>query len=129
MNATTKIAVHAASWGIALAVSASAYAGDAVGEGASTPASATVQSAHEFDLGPGLSDAELDAHSGGADLHLNELNAKAVVSDNYAGNLMTGNNTISDNAFGNTAGVPMVVQNTGNNVSIQNSTILNLNLR
>ena len=126
MNAT-KIAVHAASWGIALAVSASAYAGDAVGEGASTPA--TVQSAHEFDLGPGLSDAELDAHSGGADLHLNELNAKAVVSDNHAGNLMTGNNTISDNAFGNTAGVPMVVQNTGNNVSIQNSTILNLNLR
>ncbi|MFP5406695.1 MAG: hypothetical protein ACLGHY_10285 [Gammaproteobacteria bacterium] len=76
-----------------------------------------------------VSDRELAAQRGGADLHLNENNATAVVQDNVARNLTTGNNTISDNAFSNTNGVPMVVQTSGNNVVIQNSTILNLQLQ
>ena len=87
-----------------------------------------VQSKHRTNLGPAVGDAELAAQSGGADVQLNDLRAKAVVTDNYAGNLTTGNNVISDQALGHAAGVPMVVQNTGNNVSIQNSTILNLRM-
>ncbi len=76
-----------------------------------------------------VSDGELAAQRGGADLHVNENNATAAVQDNVARNLTTGNNTISDSAFSNTNGVPMVVQNSGNNVIIQNSTILNLQLK
>lgn len=80
-------------------------------------------------FGAAVSDRELAAQRGGADLHLNENNATATVQDNVARNLTTGNNTISDNAFSNSNGVPMVVQNSGNNVVIQNSTILNLRLQ
>jgi hypothetical protein len=76
-----------------------------------------------------VSDGELAAQRGGADLHVNENSARAAVQDNIASNLTTGNNTISDSAFSNANGVPMVVQNSGNNVIIQNSTILNLQLK
>lgn len=96
---------------------------------AQDPSGPAVQSQHRTGLGPAVSDAELAAQSGGADVQLNDLRAKAVVTDNYAGNLATGNNVISDQALSNAAGVPMVVQNTGNNVSIQNSTILNLRVQ
>lgn len=75
------------------------------------------------------SDERLADERGGAELQLNENNASAVVRDNVASNLRTGNNTISSGAFSNSNGVPMVVQNTGNNVVIQNSTILNLHLQ
>ena len=96
---------------------------------AQDPPGPAAQSQHRTSLGPAVSDAELAAQSGGADVQLNDLRAKAVVTDNYAGNLTTGNNVISDQALRNAAGVPMVVQNTGNNVSIQNSTILNLRVQ
>ena len=44
-------------------------------------------------------------------------------------NVTTGANFITDGAFSNAGGVPMVVQNTGNNVLIQNSTILNIQVK
>ncbi|NLD67816.1 MAG: hypothetical protein GX644_03275 [Limnobacter sp.] len=75
-----------------------------------------------------LSDGELAAQRGG-DVHINQNNATATVEDNVAQNVTTGNNTVSGNAFSNVNGVPMVVQNSGNNVVIQNSTILNLQLQ
>lgn len=75
-----------------------------------------------------LSDGELAAQRGG-DVHINQNNASATVEDNVANNVTTGNNTVSGNAFSNVNGVPMVVQNSGNNVVIQNSTILNLQLQ
>ena len=75
-----------------------------------------------------VGDSELDAQRGGADLHVNENNARAVVRDNVATNLTTGNNSINGDSFSGMSGVPMVVQNSGNNVVIQNSTILNLQL-
>jgi hypothetical protein len=80
-------------------------------------------------FGAVVSDSVLDAQRGGADLHINENNATATVSDNVASNLSTGNNTITESAFSNTSGIPMVVQNSGNNVIIQNSTILNLQMK
>lgn len=51
------------------------------------------------------------------------------VADNRATNVVTGANTITDGAFANASGVPMVVQNTGANVLIQNATVINLQLR
>ena len=75
-----------------------------------------------------LGDAELANQRGGAETHLNQNNATGTVAGNVASQLNTGSNTISESAFSNTAGIPIVIQNSGNNVLIQNSTILNLQL-
>ena len=70
----------------------------------------------------------LATHRGGAQT-LNDMKLDGVVADNHAVNLATGSNTISDGAFTNAAGLPLVVQNSGNNVLIQNATIVNLQLK
>jgi hypothetical protein len=80
-------------------------------------------------LGSALSDNRLSAQRGGQDAQLGEIKAKSTVSDNSAHHLTTGTNTITEGAFGHINGMPMVIQNSGNNVSIQNSTVLNLQLR
>lgn len=75
-----------------------------------------------------LGDAELANQRGGSETHINQNNATGTVSGNVASQLNTGSNTISESAFSNTNGIPIVIQNSGNNVLIQNSTILNLQL-
>jgi hypothetical protein len=70
----------------------------------------------------------LAAHRGGTQT-LNDIKLSGVVADNQAINLATGGNTISDGAFANASGLPLVVQNSGNNVLIQNATIVNLQLK
>jgi hypothetical protein len=70
----------------------------------------------------------LAGRRGGADV-LNDMKLKGVVSDNKAVNVTTGNNVISEGAFAGTTGLPMVVQNTGNNVLIQNATIVNVQVK
>lgn len=58
---------------------------------------------------------------------INNNQQNANVSDNLlSGNVVTGNNSISDNAFGNMSGVATVIQNTGNQVVIQDSTQINI---
>lgn len=76
-----------------------------------------------------IAENELSKQRGGADLHLNENNASAIVRDNVATNLTTGNNSINGDSFSGMSGIPLVVQNSGNNVVIQNSTILNLQMQ
>jgi|SRR5579871_916907 len=107
----------------------------------SAPASAADDKAHDKDGGKasdGLSsnvidERQLGGSRGGAELqpvnlNVNQNNSNGSVSGNVATNLTTGTNNISDTAFSNSAGVPVVIQNTGNNVLIQNSTILNVQL-
>jgi hypothetical protein len=65
---------------------------------------------------------------GGADV-VNDMQLKGVVADNRAINVTTGNNLITEGALANTSGLPMVVQNTGNNVLIQNATIVNVQVK
>lgn len=60
---------------------------------------------------------------------LSEMKLNGVVSDNRASNLTTGNNVISDGAFAGINGVPLVVQNSGNNVLIQSATIINVQIK
>jgi len=63
---------------------------------------------------------------GGVDLSvLNESNVQATLTDNMAINNTTGNNIIDTSSFSNSAGIISVIQNTGNNVIIQNSTVVN----
>jgi hypothetical protein len=75
-----------------------------------------------------LGDADLANQRGGTETHINQNTATGTVTGNVASQLNTGSNTISESAFSNSAGIPIVIQNSGNNVLIQNSTILNLTL-
>lgn len=66
---------------------------------------------------------------GGADLHFNDINSDGLVSNNQASNLTTGSNWITEGSFAGAAGFSTVVQNSGNNVLIQNPTIINLQVQ
>lgn len=75
-----------------------------------------------------LDDEALAQRRGGTEVH-NDMLLQGQVTDNQAVNVSTGANYITDGSFANAGGVPMVVQNTGNNVLIQNATILNIQLK
>jgi len=75
---------------------------------------------------------QLDAQRGGTDtgpitINANMLDAKLF--DNVAYDNVTGNNTITGGAFADSNGLATVIQNSGNNVIIQNGTVLNLTLK
>ena len=79
-------------------------------------------------LGSGpVSDSALDVRRGGTET-LNDMDLDGVVSGNHASNLMTGQNVVTDGSLSGNAGLATVVQNTGNNVLIQNATIVNIRL-
>lgn len=75
-----------------------------------------------------LASVALAARRGG-DRVFNDNQLKGVVADNRASNLTTGMNLISDGAFAGSAGMSTVIQNSGNNVLIQNATIVNIQLK
>ena len=75
-----------------------------------------------------VSGATLSAKRGGASV-FSDAELKGVVSNNVASHLTTGMNVISEGAFSGSSGLPLVVQNSGNNVLIQNSTIVNVQLK
>lgn len=63
---------------------------------------------------------------GGAALPASEMKLDGAVANNAATNVVTGANVISNGAFSNASGLPMVIQNSGANVLIQNATIVNV---
>jgi hypothetical protein len=75
-----------------------------------------------------VSNKTLNARRGGERV-FNDAELKGVVSNNVASNLTTGMNVISEGAFSGSSGLPLIVQNSGNNVLIQNSTIVNVQLK
>ena len=93
------------------------------------PVSAAV---HVNEFGMALDVTLLEQQRGGADLGtpvpVSGILSTGVVSDNRATDVVTGSNVIRDGAFTNASGIPVVIQNTGANVLIQNSTIVNLQL-
>lgn len=81
-------------------------------------------------LGAPIGTATLETQRGGADIKvLNANNLDGTASNNSATNVVTGNNVITGGSFSGTVGVPIVVQNSGNNVLIQNATIINLQMK
>ncbi len=94
---------------------------------------ATVVSAEDFlGLAP-LSADQLENASGRQglplQLQLNDTEQNAAVTGNViSGPSMTGDNIISDHAFGNMSGIATVIQNTGNQVVIQDSTQVNIHI-
>jgi hypothetical protein len=77
-----------------------------------------------------LSD-ELDNARGreGVDMTtLNNMNVRATLSGNQANNNVNGYNIIDHGAFAQASGINSVIQNSGNNVIIQDSTIVNVTI-
>lgn len=73
----------------------------------------------------------LQTMTGGTDTHVNNITTQesnGTVNDNTARNTYSGGNFVGDNAFGNSAGLSTTIQNSGNNVLIQNNTIVNLRM-
>ena len=74
-----------------------------------------------------VSAAKLDEKRGGE--KMNDMQLDGVVGGNHASDLVTGSNFVADGSLTGNAGFTTVVQNTGNNVLIQNATIVNLQLQ
>jgi hypothetical protein len=107
--------------GVAQVADAATGAGDGA---APQPSSAEVAG-----WGTPAQQAKLSRSRGGTDTVSNDASLGATVSNNTANNVSTGNNVINAGSFANAAGLPMVIQNTGANVLIQNATVINLQLK
>jgi len=86
----------------------------------------------KFDLG-GLEgfaiagEAELDESRGGEATAINLQDMQSTVEGNVvSGNVTTGSVNLGENAFSDFDGISSVVVNSGNNVSIQSSTVVNV---
>lgn len=75
-----------------------------------------------------VSTGTLAAYRGGASITNSEMTLSGLTAGNTAVNVVTGANTIGMGAFANMSGLPLVVQNSGANVLIQNAVILNLQM-
>lgn len=83
-----------------------------------------------FPLGHKAVDIEtLATQRGGADTHLSDIRAVGSVSEVQAYDLNTGHNSVTDGALAGTSGIPMLIQNSGNGVLIQNAVIVNVEVR
>ena len=80
-------------------------------------------------LGTPVDGAQLEAMRGGTDVTVNDMRLNGTTANNTAIEVQTGTNTITDGALGHMTGIPVVIQNTGANVLIQNALILNLHLQ
>lgn len=80
-------------------------------------------------LGTPLAGAQLDGYRGGFDVVKNDMQLSGAVTNNSAVDVLSGSNFIADGSFANASGMPMVVQNSGSNVLIQNATIINVQMQ
>ena len=72
---------------------------------------------------------KLDGERGRADTVFNDTRLNGDVANNSAVNVNTGSNTLDAGSFANMSGIPVVIQNSGANVLIQNATVINLQLQ
>jgi len=80
-------------------------------------------------LGMPLARARLEGYRGGFDVVTNDMHLSGTVTNNSAVDVLSGSNFIADGSFANASGMPMVVQNSGSNVLIQNATIINVQMK
>ena len=73
--------------------------------------------------------AQLEHARGGSDGIVTNADLRGTVSGNSASHVVTGGNTISAGSFAGASGIPIVIQNSGANVLIQNATVINLRLQ
>lgn len=70
----------------------------------------------------------LDTYRGGSTQVHNDMLLTGTTADNTAQHVNTGSNAINAGAFSNMNGLPVVIQNSGANVLIQNAVIVNLQM-
>ena len=117
---------------LALPAGASADAADPCSRAqAAEPAPAPPAPARQADgpFGVAAADEQLDSARGGSDLTTIDTRLTGSANGNSAVNVTTGSNIIQSGSFANMSGIPIVVQNTGANVLIQNATVINLQLK
>jgi hypothetical protein len=95
---------------------------------ASAPTKAATRTPAVAGLGSGVAPSVLANLSGGSNVSEN-ITITGNVSDTSAENVSTGMNWIGGGSFGNAAGLPIVIQNTGNSVLIQNATVVNVQMQ
>lgn len=111
-------------------VNAACWSFPAGAEEAASQQSAMIEAGPDMFGGATTVDTEnLAISRGGSDLYLNDIKSDGLVSNNQASNLTTGNNWITEGSFAGATGFSTVVQNSGNNVLIQNPTIINLQVK
>lgn len=79
-------------------------------------------------LGSGVDSSVLAKLSGGSDVS-ERITITGNVSNTSTENVSTGMNWIGGGSFGNAAGLPIVIQNSGNSVLIQNATVVNVQMQ
>lgn len=93
-------------------------------------AASSASSASRAGFDQPVDQATLDSQRGGSQLVLvhNDMTLTGSTAGNMAEQVNTGSNAISAGAFANMSGLPVVIQNSGANVLIQNAVILNLQM-
>jgi len=71
----------------------------------------------------------LEAYRGGSEHVVSEMTLNGTTAGNTANHVATGSNAISSGSFSGMSGLPVVIQNTGANVLIQNAVIVNLQMQ
>jgi hypothetical protein len=91
------------------------------------PVTVAAQQQAAFEATPVDADT-LSTFRGGAQTVNNDATLSGTTADNSARNVSTGSNSINGGAFDNMTGIPVVIQNSGANVLIQNALILHLQM-
>jgi len=137
MSWLTMLLLSATAWNVAAVASATPSAPTApsapvavsVAPASSLPrrAATAAPAKPSYVAGMGLSvdPSALEKFSGGTDV-IEKMTLNGSVSNNTTDQVVTGSNEISTGSFNGAAGVPMLIQNTGNGVLIQNATIINV---
>lgn len=117
-----------------LAALSSEPASGAVGEtpptaAVSEPSPAQPEARAVDGLGRPATGGELERLRGGDGGSASTATLDGVVSGNSATNVITGGNAIVAGSFAGATGIPIVIQNSGANVLIQNATIINLQFK
>jgi hypothetical protein len=91
----------------------------------------STQSTNVDGFGPSIKTSELAKFSGGTDTTTttSTMTLNGTVSNNTDVDVMTGLNSIAGGSLAGSAGIPMVIQNSGDNVLIQNATIVNVQFK
>lgn len=91
------------------------------------PAKETTRAVEGF--GKPAQESTLARSRGGTDTVSTTATLGGNVANNTAIHVVTGSNFIDNGSFANMNGLPMVIQNSGANVLIQNATVINLQMK
>ncbi|OHC49597.1 hypothetical protein [Rhodanobacter soli] len=117
--------VNLMSWSAMLLLGAVMWNAAAAQSPATTVATPSAKPAWLDGWGRSADSKTLAMSSGGNEVS-ETITLNGTVANNTIDHVATGANVIGNGAFNGAAGVPMVIQNTGNGVLIQNATILNV---